>query len=155
MQCQWTLLGFCYKGTMSLRNPVSWEVLKLRQIAFGKCLSGVTRRGKAWKQEPPSKEQNSQHAVSLKNLWLYFPGLWVLAGSPAGESAAWGHRWQQNRGLPCWRPSHWRSAWSVGSLTGPDTSPAPPGSRWPVSGRPPLRRDRERGTQFSSASRVR
>ncbi len=53
-----------------------------------------------------------------------------------------------NGDSPCWRPSRRQSVGSAGSPAGPGTNPAPPGSRWPVSGRPPLEGDREGDDQF-------
>lgn len=120
-------------------------VLEVMQPAMSELLlQNVSFIWSEWKRE-------GRHRI--RNLICYFPGPRAREASPAWEAAARGPPWARSGALPCWRPSHWRSAWSAGSLAGPDTSPAPPGSRWPVSGRPPLRRDRERGAQFSSASR--
>lgn len=118
-------------------------------------LSGVNVRDReSTVTNLPPRERNSPTCRVTESLCIsQGHGGWRLHQRGNQQSRGLGDR--QSRGLPCWRPSHWRSAWSAGSLAGPDTSPAPPGSRWPVSGRPPLRRDRERGTQFSSASRRR
>ena len=51
----------------------------------------------------------------------------------------WTPECEWNESSPCWRPSRWQSLSSAASPVGPNTSPAPPVSPLPASGKAPLK----------------